>query len=73
MNGASEERHNKVRKDRTGNSHFMGAKRAPFLDIFLKIHVGGILCDFLQLFPTRVLGCNMRFGHFYLSAQINRQ
>jgi hypothetical protein len=61
-----------VRKDRTGNSHFMGAKRRPILDIFLKIRVGAILRGFLRLFPTCVLGCNMHFGHFYLSAQINR-
>ncbi len=71
MYGKPLECNNKARKDRTGNSHFMVAKRRPILDIFLIIHVGAILRDFLQLFATYVLERNMRFGHFYLSAQIN--
>jgi hypothetical protein len=72
MYGKTLECNNKVIKDRTGKYHFMVAKRAPFLDIFLKIRVGTNLHGFLQLFSTRALECISVFGHFYLSAQINR-
>ena len=42
------------------------------LDIFAKNDVDAIFEGFLGLFPTGVVDTLWRFGHFYLSAQINR-
>ena len=43
------------------------------LDIFAKKYVDAFFRGFLQLFSTRVLEALCGFGHFYLSAQINRR
>ena len=42
------------------------------LDIFAKNNVDAIFEGFLWLFPTGIVEANCGFGHFYLSAQINR-
>ena len=42
------------------------------LDIFAKKYVDAFFRGFLQLLPTRGLEALCGFGHFYLSAQINR-